>query len=79
VANTGTGSSSDGPHVRYDLPPGNSDRDVKVVIVDGSGEHEVFRKAQPPGSRIDIPVQVQGRARARIFVNGINVQEQELQ
>ncbi|HVO33688.1 MAG TPA: PASTA domain-containing protein [Elusimicrobiota bacterium] len=79
VINTGA-ASADGPHIRFDVPPeGNSDRDIKIIIVDEAGEHEVFRHAQAPGSRIDIPVTAHGRARARIFVNGIMMEEQELQ
>lgn len=77
VANASGGSDS-GPHVRYQLPPSGSDRDVKIFLVDETGEKEIFRKAQPPGSVIDLPVSPKGRARARIFVNGIMVEEQQL-
>ena len=48
-------------------------------MIDETGEHEVFRKAQAPGTRLNVTVQPQGRARARIFLNGIMTEEQELQ
>jgi len=47
--------------------------------MDESGEREVYRKAESAGNRIDIPVTVKGRAKARILVNGIVVEEQDLQ
>ena len=78
VANTGV-ISSNGPHVHYEVPQGASDRDIRILVIDGNGEREVFRQAQAPGSKIDFPVNVKGRARARVLVNGILVEEQDLQ
>jgi beta-lactam-binding protein with PASTA domain len=78
VANTGVASPA-GPHVHYEVPQGASDRDIRIRVIDESGEREVYRKAEAPGSRIDFPVTIKGRARARIMVNGIVVEEQELQ
>ncbi len=78
VANTGVASPT-GPHVHYEVPQGASDRDIRIMVIDESGEREVYRKAEAPGRRIDFPVTVKGRARARIMVNGIMVEEQDLQ
>jgi beta-lactam-binding protein with PASTA domain len=78
VANTGVASGT-GPHVHYEVPQGASDRDIRILVIDEAGEREVFRKAEAPGSRIEFPVTVKGRARARIMVNGILVEEQDLQ
>lgn len=78
VANTAL-TSTTGPHVHYDVPQGTSDKDIRILVMDESGEREVFRKSQSPGSRIDFPVEVKGHARARVLVNGIMVEEQELQ
>jgi beta-lactam-binding protein with PASTA domain len=78
VANTGL-ASADGPHVRYEVPPGANDRDIRIWVIDESGEREIYRKAAAPGTRIDVPVSVKGRARARILANGILVEEQDLQ
>ncbi len=73
------GASEPGIRIYYEVPQGASDRDVRVSVVDEAGEREVFRKSQAPGSKIDIHVQPKGHARARIFVNGVVVQEQALQ
>ena len=48
-------------------------------MLDETGVREVFRRSQPPGSKVDIRVLPKGRARARIFVNGVMVEEQPLQ
>jgi len=79
VVNNSASAPGQGPHVHYQIPlGGDTGKDVRVVVVDATGEHQVFRSPQAPGSLIDVPVQPQGRARARIFVNGVMVQEQSL-
>ena len=79
VVNSESGAPGQGPHVQYQIPAGgDTDKDVRVVVVDGTGEHQVFRQAQAPGSQINIPITAQGRARVRIFVNGVMVQEQSI-
>jgi len=67
-----------GQHVIFDVPAGSADKDVRVMLVDERGESEVYRKAHAPRSRVDVSVQTQGRARARIFINGVMIEEQEL-
>jgi eukaryotic-like serine/threonine-protein kinase len=79
VVNAG-GSSTVGPSIRYDVSKGgNGDKDVRIYVVDEAGEHEVFRHAQAPGSRVEVTPAVKGRSRARIFENGIMMEEQEMQ
>jgi beta-lactam-binding protein with PASTA domain len=68
-----------GVRIYYEVPQGASDRDIRVSVIDESGEREVFRKSQPPGSKVDIRVQPKGHARSRIFVNGVMVEEHSLQ
>lgn len=79
VANTGAAEEAGRRRIRYDVPPGTSDRDIKVIVVDEAGEREVYRRSHPPGSRVDFPVEPKGSTRARIFNNGVMVEEQELQ
>ena len=74
-----TADAAQGARIYYEVPQGSSDRDVRVSVVDESGEREVFRKSQAPGSKVDIRFQPKGHARARIFVNGVMVEEQPLQ
>ncbi len=79
VANGGGSDQAGKRRVLFDVPPGTHDRDVKVIVVDEAGEREVYRRSHSPGSRVDFPVEPKGRTRARIFINGIMVEEQELQ
>jgi len=80
VVNQSSGAATEqGSLVHYEVPQGSSDRDVRIVVIDETGEREVYRKAQAPGSKIDIHVQPKGHARARIFVNGVMAEEQPLQ
>jgi serine/threonine-protein kinase len=79
VNRPGAAVSGQGPRIYYEVPQGASDRDVRVSVIDETGEREVFRRSQAPGSKVELHVQPKGHARARIFVNGIMVEEQPLQ
>ncbi len=70
--------AGEGVRIYYEIPQGASDRDVRITILDEAGEREVFRHSQAPGSKVDIRVQPKGHARARIFVNGVVVEEKTL-
>ncbi len=72
-------ASGQGPKIYYEVPQGASDRDIRISVIDESGEREVFRKSQAPGSKVELHVQPKGHARARVFVNGVMVEEQPLQ
>jgi serine/threonine-protein kinase len=74
-----TTPSEQGPRIYYEVPQGASDRDIRITIIDETGEREVFRHSQTPGSKVELHVQSKGHARARIFVNGVMVEEQPLQ
>ncbi len=81
VNRPGVSSAPEGQGVRvyYEVPQGASDREIRVSVIDEAGEREVFRKSQPPGSKVDIRVQPKGHARYRIFENGVMVEEHSLQ
>jgi serine/threonine-protein kinase len=80
VVNHPTAASAEqGVRIYYEVPQGSSDRDIRVSVTDEAGEREVFRKSQAPGSKVDIRVQPKGHARARIFVNGVMIEEEQLQ
>jgi beta-lactam-binding protein with PASTA domain len=72
---TPTGSK----RVFFTLPDGANDRDVRILLIDQTGEHEIFRKSEAPKTPLNLMVQPQGRAKARIFLNGIMVEEQDIQ
>lgn len=64
--------------LRYELSQGGSESLVRIVVVDSAGEREVFNGLRKPGTKIDISIPQTGQARARIFINGILVEEKEL-
>ena len=64
--------------LHYELPQGGTESQVRIVVVDKYGEREVFNGLRKPGSKIDAPLQQLGSARAKIFVNGILVEERDL-
>ena len=81
VINSGdmTQTPAGAKRIFYTLPDGANDRDVRILLIDQTGEHEVFRKSESPRTPLNVMVQPQGRAKARIFLNGIMVEEQDIQ
>ncbi|MBL8022759.1 MAG: PASTA domain-containing protein [Elusimicrobia bacterium] len=65
--------------VRYQLPSGSGSVRVRVLLRDDLGEREVFSSVQGSGTLVDVPVSPQGAARAHIFINGVLVEEREIQ
>ncbi|MDE2038707.1 MAG: PASTA domain-containing protein [Elusimicrobia bacterium] len=67
-----------GRRLRYQLAPGGSESLVRIVVSDRYGERELFNGLRRPGSVIDVPLGETKDARARIFVNGVLVEERDL-
>lgn len=70
--------SKDVTLIRYNVPEGTDRVRVRIVLRDDAGEREVFSDDQDAGARVEVPVSVDGPARARIFVNGVLVEERPL-
>jgi serine/threonine-protein kinase len=62
----------------YQVPQGSSESLVRIVLVDQHGERELFNGLRAPGSRVELPLPSAGRARVKIFLNGILVEERDL-
>lgn len=79
VAAAGSGTApAAGKAFYYEIPQGGGDRQVKLVLQDDRGEKELFNGLKAPGSKLELPVDPQGRARIRIFINNILVEERDL-
>jgi beta-lactam-binding protein with PASTA domain len=63
---------------KYELPLTGSESQVRIVVVDKYGEREVFNGLRKPGTKIEVPIGVSGGARAKIYLNGILVEERDL-
>ncbi|MBN1823076.1 MAG: PASTA domain-containing protein [Endomicrobiales bacterium] len=62
----------------YEIPQGGGERNLRLVMLDQTGEKELFRGKRAPGTKLDIPVNPKGNARIRIFINNILVEEREI-
>jgi serine/threonine-protein kinase len=61
----------------YQVPQGSSESLVRILLADERGEREIFNGLRHPGSRVEIPLPATGRSRAKIFLNGILVEERD--
>ena len=64
--------------IHYEVAQGSSQSQIRIMVLDQSGEREVFNGLRSPGSKIDLSVPRGGPAKVRIFVNGMLVEEREL-
>ncbi len=67
-----------GRNFYYEIPQGGETRKVRITMLDDTGETEIFKGERAPGSKIEIPINARGAARARIYLNGILVEETDI-
>ena len=67
-----------GKKVYYEITQGAANREIKLTLVDESGEKEIFKGVRTPGSKLVVPISPKGMARVRIFINNILVEEREV-
>jgi eukaryotic-like serine/threonine-protein kinase len=65
--------------ITYEVPQSGGQIKLRITLLDKTGEHEVFNGFRASGSKIDLTVPHSGAAKVRIFVNGILVEEREMQ
>ncbi len=78
VAKSTTASAADVKTIRYEVPAGTERAQVRIVLRDDNGEKEIFQASQSAGSVVEVAVAPQGSARARIFVDGVLIEERPL-
>jgi len=79
VASKGGPAAANATTIAYKVPGGSERVNVRITVRDEGGEREVFEGAQDAGSTVEVPVPVSGPARARIFVNGVLIEERPLE
>jgi eukaryotic-like serine/threonine-protein kinase len=72
------GAPAAGRTFYYEIPQSGGDRQVRLVLLDDRGEKEMFNGLKSPGSKLEIPIDPQGRSRVRIFINNILVEERDI-
>lgn len=78
VSASTTTSAAEVKTVRYQVPDGADKVSVRIVLRDDDGEKEVFQSAQNAGTLVEVAVAPRGPARARIFLDGVLVEERPL-
>lgn len=64
--------------LHYEIAQGLLEKRVRIVVMDEEGEREVYNKMQAPGSKIDIALNIKGKASAKIYVNEILAEDRQL-
>ncbi|PIV53181.1 MAG: hypothetical protein COS17_05325 [Elusimicrobia bacterium CG02_land_8_20_14_3_00_37_13] len=72
------GQPVEGEKFYYEVPQGAKGQKIRLMLIDDTGEREIFSNVQSPGSKIDIPLIKKGKAKIRVFINNILVEEREL-
>lgn len=65
--------------IRYRVPAGTGQVQLRIVVRDERGEREVLQASKAAGTDVQVPVSIVGPARARIFVNGVLIEERPME
>jgi len=57
------------------MPQKGNPSKVQIMLIDKSGEREIFNGIKTPGTEVDLSVPYGGPAKIRIFVDGVLVEE----
>jgi serine/threonine-protein kinase len=68
-----------GQRFYYEIPAGGGERKIRMTLLDASGEREIFNGIRPSGSKLELPINPQGQARVRVFINDVLVEEREIE
>lgn len=68
-----------GKRFYYELPASGGQRQVRLTLLDDNGEKEIFNGVRPSGTKLEVPINPQGSARIRIFINNVLVEEREVE
>lgn len=62
----------------YVVPDGKESKRVRLVLCDENGEKDIFNGVRESKTKISIPVKFNGKAKIKIFINNISIEEKEL-
>lgn len=65
--------------VTYTLPETGDSKRVRLILVDDSGEKDIFNGVRKPGTVISVPVKTQGKASVKVFINNVSIETMELE
>ncbi len=62
----------------YIVPEGKGSKRVRLVLSDENGEKDIFNGVRESKTKISVPVKYNGKAKVKIFINNISIEEKEL-
>ena len=62
----------------YNIPNIGESKRVRLVLVDGLGEKDIFNGIKAPGSKISIPVKFDGKATVKVFFNNVSIEDVQI-
>ena len=63
----------------YDIPNMGESKRVKLILVDESGEKDIFNGIKAPGAKISIPLKFNGKAIVKVFFNNVSIEDIQIE
>jgi len=65
--------------LHYEISQADEEKNVRIFLEDEAGERMIYEKKHSPGTKIDLPLAVQGVAKIKIFSEDVLVEERLLE
>ncbi len=78
VANEESALAVEEKTFEYIVPDGKESKRVRLVLSDENGEKDIFNGVRESKTKISIPVKFNGKAKIKIFINNISIEEKDL-
>lgn len=65
--------------LHYEVSQGDEEKNIRIFLEDNTGERKIYEKKHLPGTKVDLPLSVQGTAKIKIFSNDVLVEERSLE
>ncbi len=65
--------------LHYEISQADEEKNIRIFLEDNNGERKIYEKRHSPGTKIDLPLAVEGNAKIKIFSDDILVEERLLE
>lgn len=65
--------------LHYEISQAEEEKNIRILLEDNTGERMVYEKKHSPGTKIDLPLAIEGNAKIKIFSDDILVEERLLE
>ena len=59
----------------YALPNSGGSKRIRLVLADNKGERDILNAVRKPGAKISIPLQVNGKAIVKVYINKVFIED----